>query len=259
MKMKYDYVQQDISDALCRVGIRSGDSIFIHSNIGFFGRLKDVTSEKNFYDQFKKAIFSVIGDEGTLVVPVFSYSFCWGQPFDRLNTPSICGFLSEQVRMDPESFRSGDANFSIAAIGRYAQYFTENAPEYSFGPDSFWDRFLRKNGVICNFNFDAGSTFIHYVERSTRVPYRFDKKFEGSSIENGAFKKKQFYHFVYDLDKQEHEPDFTRFDEIAKKSGIAKTANLGRGQIVAIRASDTFTLIQELLRTDLKILLKEGH
>ena len=35
------------------------------------------------------------------------------------------------------------------------------------------------NKVFCNLNFDAGSTFVHYVERSLKVPYRFDKSFSG--------------------------------------------------------------------------------
>jgi aminoglycoside 3-N-acetyltransferase len=256
MEKKFDYTNQDISNALRRVGIKTGDNIFVHSNMGFFGRLKDAKTEKEYYAIFKKAIFEVIGYEGTLIVPTFSYSFCWNNSFDRLKTPGVCGFLSEQVRLDPEAERSGDANFSIAAIGKNALFFTKSSPKHSFGPDSFWDRFFQKEGIICNFNFDAGSTFIHFVERSLNVSYRFDKKFEGLSIENGIPEQKEFFHFVYDLEKPEDEPDFTRFDEISKQRMIAKTADIGKGQIVAISSRDTFTLIEELLRNNPRILRK---
>jgi aminoglycoside 3-N-acetyltransferase len=257
MNDSYDYTQEDISYALVHAGIRYGDTIFIHSNIGYFGRLKDAVLPQDYYKAFKTAIIKVIGPEGTLVVPAFSYSFCWGKPFDRQKTPGVCGFLSEQVRQDPESIRSDDANFSVAAIGKNAQYLTENAPEYSFGPGSFWERFHSLNGIICNFNFDAGSTFIHYVERSLHVPYRSDKRFEGIAITGNISQKKDYYHFVYDLEKPGDEPEFSRFDAIAKERGIAKVADLGKGQIVSISSQDTLDLIRDIMAKNPRILLKD--
>jgi aminoglycoside 3-N-acetyltransferase len=90
---KYDYTLEDIARSLREAGICRGDSIFIHSNIGFFGALRDAQSPEEYYLAFKKAIFSVIGSAGTLVVPTFSYSFCWGKSYNRKETPSVCGFF----------------------------------------------------------------------------------------------------------------------------------------------------------------------
>jgi len=252
----YDYTKEDIIKALMRVDLKKGDSIFIHSNVGFFGRLKDANTAVDFYEIFKDAIFSVIGKEGTLVVPTFTYSYCWGKDFDKKNTPGVCGFLSEMVRKDPDSLRSDDANFSIAAIGKKAQYFTENAPEHSFEGNSFWGRFLKENGIICNFNFDSGSTFLHFVEKSLRVSYRYDKKFTGKSISGDTVREGFFYHFVCDHSKREDMPNFEKFDLLAKSLGLSKTADLGKGQIVAISARDTFDLVQDQLNTNSRFLLE---
>jgi aminoglycoside 3-N-acetyltransferase len=252
----YDYSIEDVIDSLRSVGISRGDNIFIHSNIGFFGKLKDAVSKEDYYRLFKTAIFEVIGENGTLVVPTFSYSFCWQNVFEREKTPSVCGFLSEAVRKDPQSLRSDDANFSVASIGRNAEHFTKDAPEHSFGVDSFWERFLKSDGKICNFNFDSASTFIHYVEKVLNVHYRYDKPFPGISIENGNERKRVFYHFVYDLDKPSDAPEFTKFDRKAKQLHLAKTANLGKGQIVFISVKDTFSLIEEEIKKDAAFLTR---
>jgi len=253
---RFDYSKKDIVNALINVGIKSGDKVFIHSNIGFFGSLENVKGKKEYYKAFKESIFEVIGITGTLVVPTFTYSFCKGNYFDKKNSLSYMGFFSEAVRLDKESLRSDDANFSISAIGKDAKFFTENSSEYSFGENSFWGKFLKLNGRFCNFNFDSVSTFIHYVERKLGVPYRYDKPFEGFIIDCGKKIKKRFYHFCYDLNKLEHYPIYYKFDKKAKFKGFAKSANLGRGQIVLISAKDTFELIRKEIKKDPAFLIK---
>lgn len=253
---KYDYSKQDIINSLKKVGINKNDNLFIHSNIGFFGLLESATVPADYYKIFKEAIFEVIGQDGTIVFPTFSYSFCKKEIFDKSSTKSVCGMLSELARLDKDALRSDDANFSVVAIGKYAKFFTDNSPEYSFGPGSFWDKFLKKEGLFCNLNFDSGSTFIHYVERSLKVDYRFDKAFDGVAIKQTNSNNERFYHFCYDLEKQAHAPEFTKFDKKAKELGLAKSANLGRGQIVSISAKDTFDLIKQELDINPSFLTK---
>ena len=246
--MTSDYGFEDISAALKRVGVQRGDTLFTHGNVGFFGRAENAVTKEQMYELFKKAIFQVVGTKGTWAMPTFSYSFFRRQTYDKETAPAQMGILSEMLRRDPKSLRSDDPNFSIAAVGENAIGLTENSPVHSFGPDSFWDRFLTLDGKICNFNFDSGSTFIHYVEKRLSVPYRYDKAFKGTRVENGSEKMDMFYHFVHDLDKPELAADFRAFDAKAKQSGRAKIANLGRGQIVVISARDTFDLIKKELR-----------
>lgn len=252
-----NYSENNIVDGLKAVGIKEGDSIFIHSNLGFFGLLENAKKPIDYYEAFKTAIFDIIGPTGTLIVPTFSYSFCNNEDFNIELTKSVCGVFSEFVRNDKESFRSMDANFSVAAIGYKAKYYTENADEYSFGSSSFWSRFLKERGKICNFNFDSGSTFIHFVEREIAVEYRYDKPFYGKIIDHQQEKDAVFYHFVYDLSKPEDKACFTNFDKLAKKLGLSKIANLGKGQIISISAKDTFNLIEkEIIKNN--AFLREG-
>lgn len=251
-----DYSKKDIVNALKAIGIKEGNNLFCHSNIGFFGKLEKAKTSKDYYEIFKSAIFEVIGNEGTLVCPTFSYTFCRKHDFDIKNTPGVCGAFSEMMREDKDAFRSEDANFSIVSVGKNAKYFTQKAPEYSFGRNSFWDKFLISDGIFCNFNFDSGSTFIHYVERCLDVPYRWDKGFEGYLVDGKKKEKRIFYHFVYNLEKENHIPDFTKFDKLAKELNLAKTATLGKGQVLKISAKDTYDLIEKEIKNTPNFLIK---
>jgi len=230
--VNHDYSKDDIVTALKKVGICKNDSIFVHSNLGFFGKLKDATDKISYGKVFKDAIFEVIGLEGTLVVPAFSYSYCNNDIYDKEKTIGVKGIFTEFIREDNDSLRSDDPNFSINAIGKNAEFFTKDVPSHSFGKNSFWEKFLNYEGKFCNFNLDSGSTFIHYVEKLLKVPYRYDKSFHGKSIINGKEVSNIFYHFVYDLEKPTNYPDFSKFHAKAKEIGLTKTAELGKGQIV---------------------------
>ena len=245
----YDYTKEDIIKALKAVGLEKGDNIFIHSNIGFFGKLKGSHNKDSYCKAFKECILKIIGSEGTLVVPTFTYSFCNKQIFDKTRTESTMGLFSEYIRRDPDSIRSDDANFSVAVIGKNSKKFTENMPVYSFGEDSFWERFLKSNGKICNFNLDSASTFIHYAERILKVPYRYDKAFSGIVVEGQKEIQKTYYHFARDLAKPENSSDFTKFDKKAKELGLVKMSSLGRGEIICITVKDTLELIKKEIST----------
>jgi aminoglycoside 3-N-acetyltransferase len=256
MNKKYHYAEDDIANAFNEIGLKKGDNVFIHSNLGFFGTLKNAKYPHNYYHAFKNEILNIIGDGGTLITPTFSYSYCHDEIFIPESTPGVGGYFSDMIMKETKAIRSVDGNFSIVAIGNLAGFFTKYPPEHSFGKNSFWERFLKSNGKFVNLNFDAGSTFIHYVEKTLNVPYRFDKIFSGSSMINGKKITGVFYHFVYDLSKPNNAPDFTKFDNKTKETGLAKRVNLGKGQIVSITAQDTFNLIKSELQSNPSFLIK---
>ena len=70
---KSDYEYNDIIFSLRKIGLEQGDSVFIHSNLGFFGKLKDANDSNDYNRFFKNAIFEVIGEEGTMITPTFSF------------------------------------------------------------------------------------------------------------------------------------------------------------------------------------------
>jgi len=248
--MTGDYTKSDIVDALRDVGIEQGDAIFIHSNLGFFGQLDNAETKKDYCETFYEAVFRVIGDQGTLVVPTFTYSFTDGDRFEPDATASDMGMFSEYVRTRNDSARSLDPNFSVAAVGQLAEPLTTDPPAHSFGTDSFWERFLAVQGKFCNFNMDAASTFLHYVERCLDVPYRWDKPFVGTIASGETEERRVFYHYVRDLNNEDHVPNFSAFDERASEEGVVERADLGKGQVVRVGAQDKYDVTEQAYLED---------
>jgi aminoglycoside 3-N-acetyltransferase len=172
-------------------------------------------------------------------------------------SPSTSGIFTEMIRQHPLAIRSLDPIFSVTGIGEKASILLNNVGEECFGVESFWDRFYLADGKFVNMNMDTGNTFIHYVERTLNVPYRFNKTFHGV-IKNGTelYESKAIY-FVRDLNKPHDEPDFRKFDTGFRKSHeFVKSTKIGRGIILSFQSRDVFSFIKKNLSDDSKYLLK---
>jgi aminoglycoside 3-N-acetyltransferase len=258
LKKNHDFTRSDIVRTLKKIGIQNGDSVFVHSNIGFFGKLKNADTSEEYCASFKDAMFEVIGENGTLIVPTFSLSYCNNQIFDKQTTKSFeCGIFSEFIRESENSKRSDDANFSIAAIGAKADWFTKDVSHYSFGTNSFWERLWKDNGKICRFNMSPDyNTFIHFVEKKLNLKYRYDKEFSGISIVNNKKIENKYYHFVHDLKKNSHLPDLTKLDKKCKELGLVNSEDLGKGQIVVVSTKDVYNIINKEITNNENFLIR---
>ena len=241
------------------VGLEDGQVVFCHSNIGLFGIPREGNRREVADRVVLEAFREVLGPEGTLVVPTYTYSFCKGEAFDPDQTPSTCGAWTEFVRRQPGARRSHDPIFSVAALGARAEELTRDVPEECFGPGSFWERLLLADGTICNLNVWVISTFIHYVEKRLGVPYRFDKLFPGVFSIQGRRRKGAAIFFCQDLSNPDTRVATEEFDRLALQSGRARRAEVGRGYVTAISAADTARLIEDTLPTHPWFLLEAGR
>ena len=243
--MAADYDRAAIATCLAGLPLSAGDVVFSHSNVGFFGRLDGAAGAADVCAALAEAILARIGPGGTLVVPTFTYSFPNKEIFDVENSASNMGVFAEWVRRHRGARRSADPCYSVAALGAWAEELTQAAPDNSFGPDSFFDRFHKVGGKILNLNFDAGSTLIHYVERQLRVPYRFDKTFHGTIREQGRERGATSVIWVRYLSDDALAAAFEPFDALARARKKFVTRPLGRGAIGVISSHDTYELIAE--------------
>lgn len=245
--MNAHYTAADLDAALTSLPLEQGDILFLHSNIGFFGRASGVTNSGALCEMFFDALMRRIGSCGTVVVPTFTYSFPQKRVFNPDTAASEMGLFAEWTRQHPDAKRSCDPSYSVSAIGEKAELLTRNMPENSFSPDGFFGRFLDENGVVLNLNFDAGSTFLHYLERELNVPYRFDKTFEGFIEQGGVRRLVKNTIYVRYMSDESTAPAFEPFNNLAIEQGHFHTRSLGRGQIGAIHS----TACQELLAATL--------
>jgi aminoglycoside 3-N-acetyltransferase len=183
-----------------------------------------------------------------MVVPTYTYSLPRGETFDPVSDGTLnCGLLSEYVLDHPESLRSLDPCISCAAIGPAAEELFSGLPEYAYGKDCMWQRLHERGAVLCSINLGAGSTFLHWVEGQLGVPYRFEKQFTGQMRVDGELSTVRSTLLVRYLDSDLLEADFAPFTEQARRTGLYRTALVGRGRIGIIAFADMYDLVEQTL------------
>lgn len=237
-----DYTRADLAAAIEKSGVKQGDVVFSHSGVGFFGLPAGGATPENVFNTIYGAFRDVLGSEGTLVVPTFTYSPGKGEIFDPKKTPSTVGVFTEMVRKMPEAHRSLDPIFSVAAVGRLAHELTYAVSPECFGRDSFWQRFLDADGITCNLNRDSASTFLHYCEKFLDVPYRFDKHIPSEVVVDGVVTTVDVVNFCWNRDYPESQAYFVAFDKKAREEGVAHSASVGKGAVVSLRARDALNV-----------------
>jgi len=156
--------RQDIADGLNRLGLRSGDTVVVHSSLSSFGRVDGGA------ETVVDAILDVLGESGTLVAPTFNFA---PGVFDVKETPSIVGKITEAVRARPNAFRSFHPTHSVAAIGRLADVITEGHEQvHAFGRGSALFKALQANAKILQLGVThSTNSTIHVAEEIAGVPF----------------------------------------------------------------------------------------
>lgn len=162
--MKLTITRSDIEDGLRKIGLQRGDTVVLHGSLSSLGVVEDGT------DAVVDAVLHVIGAEGTLVVPTFNYS---PNPFDPFVTPSVCGRITEAVRMRPDAVRSLHPTHSVAAIGRDAEEITRNHENvHPFGIGSPLYKIFDRNGKVLQIGVGHDTnSIVHVAEELAEVPY----------------------------------------------------------------------------------------
>ena len=243
----FDYNKKDIVKCLKKIGVKKKDTIFCHSDILKFGIPSCGLQRKKIAQLFYESFFEVIGKEGTLILPTFSYSFCKKEVYKPNISSSICGLLSEELRKNKKNFLLyPDPNLSCIIFGRYKKYLAKFENKNSYGSNSLFHKFYSLNGKVCNLNLDAGSTFLHFLERKLNTTYRFEKKFFGKiKYKSNIIKDYAIIYVVYKKIKKK--VSFYKFTKFAKRRGYFKQSNLGRGNIGLIDSKDCFMILKKKL------------
>ena len=226
--------------SLKKVGLKKKDNIFVHSNIGLFGRMKGANSKEKIVKSFYSAIKNILGSKGTITVPSFSYSFFKKENFYKNKTKSDMGIFAEYIRLRKDSLRSNDPNFSVSSIGNLSEHLTSKNIDFTtYSNNSFFAKFHSLNGKIVTFNF-PGTTFIHYYEKLLAINYRYEKKFHG--INEGREESWSVFSKYLSKKKTFHNPH--SITDLIKKRKIAKLCNLGKGEITCISSNDYYKTIE---------------
>lgn len=171
--------KQDLINLFRALEINSGDTVVAHTALFSLGLIEDGVG--GFYNSLR----NVIGDNGTLIVPTFTYSFRRNEIFDIKNSASAknIGVFSEYVRNRSTSVRSSDPIFSFSAIGPRATELMNRTSPVCFGNKSIYESLFDANSkfLAIGINYSSGLSGFMHLEKLANVPYRKDKEFLGIS------------------------------------------------------------------------------
>ena len=240
--------------ALRDAGINKGDIVFVHSRVSAFGKL--LAFDKHFLMQsLVNSIKDAIGDNGTIIMPAFSYSFDKNEAFDANNTKSTVGALTEFFRKQPGVIRTTHPNHSVAIWGSNSHELS-NIGKGTFDENSIFGKLHKLNGKIIFFGAPFQScTFIHYIEQMHKVPYRCMRKFRGKVITNGREHDEEItFYYKYSV----FFSSFSSFEKRLLEKGIIKNVQVGAGNIMAVGCKGLFDEGYNLLDKDIFFFLKNN-
>ncbi len=248
------YPKSDIAKFLSNLGIHKNDTIFIHGDAGVASQFiyHSENAIKSFFDELIDFI-----KNGTIIVPSFSYSATKGKIFNVDKTPSDVGLFSERFRLIRGVKRSLHPIFSVCALGKNSDYYTDYALDNCFGKNSIFDLLYKENVKIITLGcaFEK-ATFIHYVEQELNISYRYSKKFNATVTSQNETKNLLVDYFVRDLDINT-KLNLELLETEAIKLSKIEIKPFGRFKARCLHAKDFFEIAANLIESNEYALIEE--
>ena len=250
-------MRSELLKALAEAGVEKGDILFVHSDASPVLGLGNIFRPNETLDLLIESFLEAVGPQGTFMVPTFNYDFCQGKPYVHEETPSQVGLLSNRVLRDPRAKRSFHPIYSAAAIGAAAGDLTAGVSKSSFGEGSIFQRLHQRNAKLVFFNVSFYyCTFIHYVEQTLGVDYRFLKSFTGSVAVGGREYSDTFDFYARYLDR-DIVLDLTRLErDLMAQTRMKKGLFMGKFPVLQVRSDDVFKEASRRVSSEPYYLLK---
>jgi aminopeptidase-like protein/aminoglycoside N3'-acetyltransferase len=251
-----DYSWERLATALRVAGLSQGDVAFVHVDLDRLGAPAGAEPEFSRERMLYETLRALLGPEGTLIVPTYTFSFCRGEPFDVQGSATSGGPWSptaaflEYVRCRPGAVRSADPIHSVAGVGPRAAELLHGTAATCFGPGSVFERLRQAGSKICMIGLDLDeATLRHHSEELAGVPFRYKKLFTGVITDGGVSRKRGWLYNVRLLADNAY-PDGTRLAALARATEVCRSAAVGRGEVLIAHASEYHELTLKCLRAD---------
>ncbi len=242
----YPFDASEVEAAIAALLDENHDTIVIHSNICSFGYIE------NPLKTIAESVCKAASPDRTVLLPTFTPSFCRTGWFDREETPSETGALSEHFRNLPNAVRTPCPINSFAVFGPDAGAFMEyEASATCWGPGSIYEEIYNKNALIVGLGEPLALTasIFHHAEELVGVPYRFFKTFSGhvNADELVTSVSKRLYVRRLDLPV---EYSYRVATDRLKEAGKLCRVPLGTSFVEAFSAKEGVDTLMEILHND---------
>jgi len=238
----------------CRsIGVKQGDLLYISSDITMLlyrvrkeKLITDKGSQEQFMSAFADMLQELVGEQGTLLIPMFSWTFCKGVDYDARTTPGEVGALGNWILQNRSDFqRTEHPLYSFMVWGREAQHLCGMHNVSAWGEDSPFAYLHHHHGknLLLNVSIERSFTFAHYVEECIHVPFRYHKDFRGSYTDaDGQRSERTYSMYVRDLDIESSQitPE-TCFDGM----GISKSTQYDHNTLKLIDLEQAYPVVAD--------------
>lgn len=250
----HPYTVEVIKEILINVGAADCETLFIHSDV-MFGRPPEGFRRK----EYLGTLLGLIEDLNVknLIVPAFTYSFCNNEDYDISNSKTSMGAFNEFVRKTDGRFRTDDPLLSVSVPEEISPLFS-HVSNQSLGEGSALDIIHGMNDV--KFLFLGAEmadcfTYVHYVEKMMRVPYRFDVAFKGNVIYPDGTVKEREQIINTQCGGVELPPKYDYFEREMEDKGYLKKIHVGEKYIACISEEDAYREIKDHISNNINYFL----
>ena len=176
------FTQAFMETALRDVGLKAGDRVFVHSSLRDIASYRDLARLPNAgMDLILSAFKNVLTDAGLMGFPTFASTFVnpkegpAGKVWDRTETPSRVGSITDYAWRQPGFFRSNHPTHSVCARGKGAEAFVRGHntdQDSTFGRTTPWGKLFREDFKLLFLGTWFNTcTAIHLTEDWLGLPY----------------------------------------------------------------------------------------
>lgn len=247
------YGSAELEVCLRALGIRSGDTVMLHSSFDALSGFRG--SPKELIDLF----LGVLGPSGNLLMVSLPYRTATyeyvkkGQVFDVRRTVSQMGLISETFRRRQGVRRSFHPTHPVLAYGPKAEWIVADHDKclYACGPGSPFEKLSLLDGKVVFYNVALTTmTFFHYlehlVERDMDFPLYVEQLFDVPAIDwNGT--KTTVKARVFSMEAVHRRRPMMLWAELDKGS-LVRRARVGNTRLTAVDAKQAIVCTQEMAR-----------
>ena len=242
----YD-VKRNLIDQLKELGIKHGDSLFVHSSIRAVGG--EVKAR-----ELIEALFFAVGKEGTLLFPTFTSRN--EEYFVPSQTPSVMGAVAEEFRKMPGVIRSFHPRHPVAAKGPMAEDLLKDHEKAS-GPCSEGTPFFKhanSGGQILLIGVDLDTlTLLHTAEAMLDLAYL--NCMEAAYMDESGI----IHHVKMKQVPGGHRGGVRGFEKVFREHGIIRYGRIGKGSAMLIDAKKSLDVMVDILSKDPMAALCPGN
>ncbi len=236
--------QTEIKAALEQAGLAKGDVVLGHFALSKFGYIEGGA------DGLIDTLLSILGPDGTLVMPTFTFSWLGRRPYDPRTTPSRVGAVTNRFWRRPGVLRSAHPTHAFAAIGKHAVALLadHDHTRSALSKDGPLGRLEELDGKILMFAPQKSNTTMHVGDYRAGMPLL---DFICPIVEDGVRREA----LVPDC------PWHVRFTPAYEKlyaRGLVRDVALGEDILRTMRSKDAISAQSEVMRETPEALLQPG-